>query len=144
MLAIFRVASPATLADDCRKAAEAVADARTRLQDVNTRREAEGRSPLRCGIALHVGDVSYGNIGTDDRLDFTVIGPAVNLAARLTTLCGEIGETAVLSRAMAQTSQLHVESLGRHSLKGIAEPQEVFRLLGPPAILSSVGEIDLA
>lgn len=143
MLAIFRVVSPATLADDCRKAAEAVADARTRLQDLNTRREAEGRPALRCGIALHVGDVSYGNIGTDDRLDFTVIGPAVNLAARLTTLCGEIGETAVLSEAMARASQLHVESLGRHRLKGIAEPQEVFRLFGPPAILSNGGEIEL-
>jgi len=143
MLAIFRVASPATLAEDCRKAAEAVADARTQLQELNVRREAEGRPAIRCGIALHVGDVSYGNIGTADRLDFTVIGPAVNLAARLTTLCGEIGETAVLSEAMARASQLHVESLGRHSLKGIAEPQEVYRLFGPPAILSSGGQIEL-
>ena len=142
MLAIFRVSGPAAVSDGCAKAAEAVSDARTRLQELNEKRATEGKPALRCGIALHVGDVSYGNIGTIDRLDFTVIGPAVNLAARLTTLCGEIGETAVLSEAVALSSQLHVESLGRHSLKGIAGAHEVFRLLGPPAILSENLDID--
>jgi adenylate cyclase len=142
MLAIFR-ASPATVADDCRKAAEAVGDARARLAALNETRAAEGKPVLRCGVALHLGDVSYGNIGTADRLDFTVIGPAVNMAARLTSLCGEIGEPAVLSAAVARASGLHVESLGRHSLKGIAAPQEVFRLFGPPAILSETDVIEL-
>jgi adenylate cyclase len=142
MLAIFRVASPEAAAEDCRKAAEAVSDARLQLEELNTRRVAAGNPALRCGIALHIGDVSYGNIGTADRLDFTVIGPAVNLAARLTSLCGEIGETAVLSAAVARASQLHVESLGRHTLKGIAGAQEVFRLLGPPAILGAAQEFD--
>jgi adenylate cyclase len=143
MLAIFRVEGPDAVADDCRRAADAVTDARARLQALNERRAADGKAAIRCGIALHLGDVSYGNIGTADRLDFTVIGPAVNLAARLTALCGEIGETAVLSDAIARASQLHVESLGRHSLKGIAAPQEVFRLFGPPAILSETDVIEL-
>jgi adenylate cyclase len=143
MLAIFRVPGPDAVAEGCRKAAEAVSDARLRLHALNEKRAGEGKQALRCGIALHIGDVAYGNIGTADRLDFTVIGPAVNMAARLTTLCGEIGETAVLSEAMARGSQLHVESLGRHSLKGIAGAHEVFRLLGPPAILASTEPIEL-
>ena len=143
MLAIFRVAGPDTVADDCRRAADAVADARARLQALNERRAAEGKPSVRCGIALHIGDVSYGNIGTTDRLDFTVIGPAVNLAARLTSLCGELGETAVLSQAIARAFPLHVESLGRHVLKGMAGTQEVFRLHGPPAILSGEPTIEV-
>ncbi|HEX7006381.1 MAG TPA: hypothetical protein VF274_04535 [Alphaproteobacteria bacterium] len=60
----------------------------------------------------------------------------VNLVARLTSLCGELGESAVLSETIARSSQLHVQSLGRHALKGIPGSHEVFRLHGPPAILS--------
>ncbi|MGE5147869.1 MAG: adenylate/guanylate cyclase domain-containing protein [Candidatus Eiseniibacteriota bacterium] len=143
MLAIFRIGGPAAVGEGCRKAAEAVTEARARLAALNEKRAAEGKPALRCGIALHIGDVSYGNIGTVDRLDFTVIGPAVNLAARLTTLCGELGETVVLSEAVARGSHLHVESLGRHGLKGIAGDHEVFRLLGLPAILGGSEPIEL-
>ena len=76
------------------------------------------------GIALHVGDVIYGNIGGDNRLDFTVIGPAVNLVARIERLCRELGRALLLSEAFVLAAQVAVEPLGRFPLKGIA-PQTV-------------------
>ena len=86
---------------------------------------------LRCGIALHVGDVMYGNIGAASRLDFTVIGPAVNLAARLQGLCSAQGEAVLLSSDCAALVDTPLEPLGRFAVKGLAEPLDVFR--PPPA-----------
>ena len=86
---------------------------------------------LRCGIALHVGDVMYGNIGAASRLDFTVIGPAVNLAARLQGLCSAQGEAVLLSADCAALVDTPLESLGHFAVKGLAEPLVVF--WPPPA-----------
>jgi len=77
-------------------------------------------------LALHLGDVSYGNIGAPARLDFTVIGPAVNHAARLEKVGAELGRPVVTSASFAAASKEGLESIGRHALRGVAEPQEVF------------------
>ena len=82
-------------------------------------------------IALHVGRVLYGNVGTDARLDFTVIGPAVNEAARIELLCKELEQNLLVSHAFAAAagrSRDHLVSLGRHRLRGVREETELFTL----------------
>ncbi len=101
---------------------EAIAD----LGALNERRAARGEAPMRIGLALHVGDVAYGNIGGAGRLDFTCIGPAVNLASRLEGVAGKLGRTFVVSEAFAQASGRSFEDLGRYEVKGVAEPQRVY------------------
>ena len=83
---------------------------------------------VRFGLALHVGEVLFGNIGGGGRLDFTCIGPAVNLAARIEKVAAKLGETVVASAAFAAICPESLRSLGRHSLAGIAAPQEVFAI----------------
>lgn len=77
-------------------------------------------------IALHVGDVHYGNIGAADRLDFTVIGSAVNEAARIEALCSQIGRPVLVSDEFARLAGLDAfEALGLFSLKGLAAPRTI-------------------
>lgn len=82
--------------------------------------------PLTAVAALHVGEVFLGNIGASDRLDFTAIGPAVNLVARLETLAKTLDRDLVLSAPFAELAGAAVEPLGRHMLKGVADPIEAF------------------
>ncbi len=88
----------------------------------------ENKMPIRCGIALHIGDVMYGNVGASSRLDFTVIGPAVNLVTRLEELTKERTPPLVLSADFAALCEEPTVSLGRFQLKGIARPQEALTL----------------
>jgi adenylate cyclase len=81
---------------------------------------------LRYGLALHLGQVLYGNIGSAGRLDFTTIGPAVNLTARLETLARDLGRDLVASSAFARHCPEALTSLGSFNLRGFREPQEVF------------------
>jgi adenylate cyclase len=86
---------------------------------------------LTVGIALHYGTVSYGNIGSGRRLDFTVIGPDVNLVSRIQSVCSATGEHLVMSERFAQlVGSPGAVSIGRHSLKGFAEPQPLLALRG--------------
>ena len=110
----------------CASAVAAALAARERLKNVNARRETEGSEEIRVGLALHFGDVMYGNIGAPPRLDFTVIGPAVNRAARLEALCKPLGRDIVTSAEFADLCGRPLEALGSHALKGVAEPQPVF------------------
>ncbi len=126
MLGIFRVADADAERDACEKALATAETALGNLADLNKRRADAGKSSIGMGISLHVGEVMYGNIGTADRLDFTVIGPAVNLAARLDGLCRDLGEPIVISAEFARASGRDLRPLGRHALKGVAEPQDVF------------------
>ena len=94
---------------------------------LNRIRSAAGEPTVRFGLALHIGEVMFGNIGASQRLDFTVIGPAVNHAARLEKLCGPLDRPVILSAAMAGLlPEGEVEPLGRHALKDIDEPQDVY------------------
>ena len=100
--------------------------ASTRLAEINDERTVRGQVALTHGIALHVGTVQFGNIGTLQRLDFTVVGPEVNLTSRISGLCGLLGEEILCSEAVGQMIDTPLRSLGIHSLKGISEPVEVF------------------
>jgi adenylate cyclase len=113
----------------CFAAATAALEAFANLAEVNRSREAEGLRTIRIGITLHVGRVIYGNIGASNRLDFTVIGHAVNLVSRMQTLCRRFEKAMLFSAEFVQQSGVPALSMGRHELQGVAEPQEVFALL---------------
>ena len=87
---------------------------------------AEGIAPLKFGMALHCGEVEFGNIGAKRRIDFTVIGPAVNHASRLEGLTKVVQQPLVLSDTFAETLGKPLRSLGSHVLRGVREPVEVF------------------
>lgn len=126
VLAIFEITPSADTADRCAAAWRAAQSARLSILKANRERIAKDTPEIEWGLALNLGDVSYGNIGTPDRLDFTVIGPAVNHAARLEALGAQIGETVVLSESVAQALGAPLRDLGAHSLKGVALPQKAF------------------
>ena len=104
----------------CKRALDAAAEAEVNMQAFNAEREAAGAGPLDYGLALHVGEVMYGNIGAADRLDFTVIGPAVNLAQRIEQLCKSLGRRPLLSKPFAEACRRKTETLGRHDLRGVS------------------------
>jgi len=89
---------------------------------------AAGRPPLEADIALHEGEVTYGNVGTVDRLDFTVIGPATNEAARMDALTKELGIGVLISDDFERFVSGTLVSLGRHSFRGVAQDREIFTL----------------
>jgi adenylate cyclase len=95
-------------------------------------REAGGRAPLNYGIGVHVGDVMYGNIGSQTRLDFTVIGPAVNMASRLEALTKQLHKPVLLSGAFADfvKGDFDLESVGEHEVRGFNNPIELFAYHG--------------
>ncbi len=106
----------------CQDALDAAKDAFAALDA----RNARATTPIRFGLALHVGDVAYGNIGGASRLDFTAIGPAVNVASRLEGLTGKLGKRLVLSAELAAYAGVPLEDLGAFELKGVPEKVQVF------------------
>jgi adenylate cyclase len=124
LLGIFPVAAGAGAA--CRAALAAAGEASAALARTNGERAERGEPELRYGLALHLGEVQYGNIGSAGRLDFTTIGPAVNLTARLETLARDLGRDLVASAAFARHCPEALSSLGAFELRGFREPQEVF------------------
>lgn len=104
-------------------------DESLRLNDeINIERRERDAPEITFGVALHLGAVTYGNIGAPDRLDFTVIGPAVNHATRIEGQCRTMDRQVLASAAVAEASDRPLVSLGVHALKGIREPQELFTL----------------
>jgi adenylate cyclase len=128
MLAIFPIADDLDRDRACRAALDAAEDALGAFDSLNARRRAGGLEVLELGLALHTGSVTYGNIGAPDRLDFTVIGPAVNMVNRLERLCQKLGRRLLTSARFASPCGSKLVPLGRHVLRGIAEPQEIFGL----------------
>lgn len=110
----------------CKTALAAANEAVACLARLNDNRKEMGKPAINAGLALHVGEVLYGNIGTRDRLDFTVIGHAVNLVSRIEHFCAEAGHSMVLSAEFVRTAGIPARSLGSHPLKGFAAPQEIF------------------
>lgn len=94
----------------------------------NEARAAGGAEPIKFGIGLHVGTVTFGNIGTEDRLDFTVIGSAVNRASRLEGLTKALGVRVCASAEFNADCPRPMKSLGKHRLRGVREPVEIFTL----------------
>jgi adenylate cyclase len=129
LLAIFRIEDKPR-GETCAAALDAAREALALMANL-----AETRGPSRqtpaLDIALHVGHVQYGNVGADARLDFTVIGPAVNEASRIERLCDSLGRHLLMSQAFAQAAEANRDelvSLGRHRLRGVREETELFGL----------------
>ena len=110
----------------CEAALRAVSAARAGMKHLDEVRRRQGEPPLPFGVALHLGEMLWGNIGAADRLDFTAIGPAVNLVTRLEGLCRPLGKTVLVSGAFAVAVGAPLVPLGTHALKGIASPCAVF------------------
>jgi adenylate cyclase len=125
MLAIFPVIGDDS-ASACEAALRAVAAARAGMAHLDAARQQQGLAPLPFGVALHLGDILWGNIGAADRLDFTAIGPAVNLVSRLEGLCRPLQQTVLVSGAVAAATKAPLTPLGVHALRGIATPCAVF------------------
>ena len=127
VLAIFPIGErPASVA--CDAALQAIGAARAGMAHLNQARNRQGLPPLSFGAALHLGEMLWGNIGTADRLDFTAIGPAVNLVSRLEGLCRPLGRNVLVSGAVAAETRTTLIPLGEHALRGIAAPCAIFTL----------------
>lgn len=112
----------------CSRSLAAAREAMKRFTELNVARVDRGDSPLECGIALHLGDVHYGNVGVPERLTFTVIGAAANEAARLESMCKVLHKPLLLSADLARLVHEPLDSLGFHELRGVSGPREIFTL----------------
>ncbi len=115
----------------CTRALDAAAGMRRRIAALNVRRAASDLPVTDAHLALHAGELLYGNLGGPRRLDFTVLGSAVNEAARIEALCASLDQTVIVSWAFAEAAgeaRRRLVSLGRYAMKGVARPQELFTL----------------
>ena len=115
----------------CARALDAAAKMRQRIAELNVRRAASGLPVTDTNLALHAGELLYGNLGGPRRLDFTVLGSAVNEAARIEALCRSLDQNVIVSWAFAEAAgeaRSRLVSLGRYAMKGVARPQELFTL----------------
>jgi adenylate cyclase len=114
----------------CLGALAAAVRVRNGVVELNAKRAAAGLPTTQVYLALHVGDVFYGNIGSKDRLDFTIIGPAVNEVSRILGLSRSVEQDVLLSASFADAldsaMRRRLVSIGRYALRGVAQPQELF------------------
>jgi adenylate cyclase len=132
LLAVFDLAGKSN-ESVCRDALGAAVAAIRAARELNRTRVRAGAPELRLNLALHLGDVHYGNIGSGGRQDFTVIGPAVNEASRIENLCRRMERDLLISEAFARAAtdcRDRLVSLGFHPLRGVTEPQELFTVDG--------------
>ena len=134
VLAIFEAADPVQA---CRSALRAEQRLRCGMRTLNQRRAAAGDPVTSAYLALHIGEVFFGNIGSEQRLDFTVIGPAVNEVSRIAAMCRSAERGVLVSPAFAAalptTEREKLVSVGRYALRGVGRAQELFTL--DPAVL---------
>lgn len=128
-LALFRADDPA---EATRRALKAEEILRTRVHELNERRRAEERPTTSVYIGLHVGEVFYGNIGSNERLDFTVVGPAVNETSRIASMCRSVDRPMLVSAdfadALPPEERARLVSVGRFALRGVGKAKELFTL----------------
>jgi adenylate cyclase len=130
MLAIFPF-EDADRAETCRRALDAAIEAMRNIDALNATRASAGAPLVSVDLALHLGDALYGNVGAIDRLDFTVVGPAINEAARIEALCEPLGRAVLVSAEFVDgmtAADSRLTSLGRHVLRGVKERKEIFAL----------------
>ena len=131
VLAIFAIDDPDQKEPEaCARALAAANEASQRIEAVNKEHAVDGVPLLEFGIGLHRGDLTYGNIGTTKRLDFTVIGSAVNEAARIESLTRTLNRQILISSAFDDSVPDAMISLGRHTLRGVPGEREIFGLPG--------------
>lgn len=131
LLAVFPIGPDASAQDAARTALTAAQQAMRDLDALNAGAlphlaDIDGWNPLRTGIALHEGEVFFGNIGAPDRLDFTVIGPAVNEASRVEALQKKLGRSILITAAVARHLDTPLDHLGEHELRGVSLPVAVY------------------
>ncbi len=126
LLAIFPIAGDSETDAVCRRTLSCAREFLSRIAELPP--PGENEAPIRFGLALHVGEVMYGNIGGGNRLDFTCIGPAVNLAARLEKVAAKLGEAIVASAEFAARFPDEFRELGVHAVAGFAASQTVYGL----------------
>ena len=128
-LAVFRAHDPA---ESCRCALRAEENLRTRMKELNERRRAEERPVTSIYVGLHIGEVFYGNIGSVDRLDFTVVGPTVNETSRIASMCRSVDRPVLVSSAFAEAlpaeERTRLVSVGRFALRGVGKAQDLFTI----------------
>jgi adenylate cyclase len=112
----------------CTAALSAAISARDGIIALNKRRAAGGEPTTDMYLGLHVGEVFYGNVGSRERLDFTVIGPAVNEVSRIAAMCRSVDQPVLMSSAFANVDAIkqRLVSVGRYALRGVSHPQELF------------------
>jgi len=128
LLAMFPTDGPDGAAGACQAAVEAADGANANMAELNLARLECGEPRLDFAIALHLGEISFGNIGASNRLDFTAIGPTVNIVHRIERVAAELGAPVLVSASVARHLGDRAQSRGRHALPGHAAPEEVFAL----------------
>jgi len=128
MLIVFPIDDNMCQQTACIAALDSAIDAQNTIASLNHRRRRHGLPEIKFGVGLNVGEVVYGNVGAPDRLDFTVMGPAVNRTARLESLTKDHDCDILFSEQFAQLIDTPSEYLGLHEMKGIDEPQAVYAL----------------
>jgi adenylate cyclase len=132
LLAIFPIETPGGAAEATRHALEGAVEALAAVRELGDELAALGEPPLHIVVALHVGTAIYGNIGAANRLDFTVIGPAVNLVSRVEAVAKALDLPIVVSDEFARAYGRPLRSLGTHQLRGLAAPHELFAPIVSP------------
>jgi adenylate cyclase len=114
----------------CAAALSAAIAVRRGVKALNKERAQEGLPVTDLYLGLHIGEVFYGNVGSRERLDFTVIGPAVNETSRIATMCRSVEQPVLVSDAFAKVGDnaRRLVSVGRYALRGVGKPQELFTL----------------
>jgi adenylate cyclase len=114
----------------CGAALSAAISARRGVAELKKRRADDGKPETDMYLGLHVGEVFYGNVGSRERLDFTVIGPAINEASRIAAMCRSLDQPVLISASFAHVGDIgrRLVSVGRYALRGVSHPQELFTL----------------
>jgi adenylate cyclase len=115
----------------CAAALDAAAAAQEAVTALNARRFEQGLPATEMYLGLHIGEVFYGNIGSKERLDFTVVGPAVNEVSRIAAMCRSVDQPILMSAAFTSSvagERRAFASVGRFALRGVGKPQELFTL----------------
>ena len=129
ILIVFEIRDPADEARVCESALDAAIDAFASIAVVNHRRQMAGKPRIEFGLGLHLGIVTHANVGSPNRLAFNVVGPAVNMTARIQSLTKETGVPLLLSSDFARLIDRPLRSVGRYDLRGVARAQELFTIV---------------
>lgn len=126
VMAIFPYETSEQAADAARRALKAAKATTEKIKFINQVNECRETPDMKVGIALHAGNVFFGNVGSDTRLDFTVIGPVVNLASRIAALAKDLNVEVLVSDAIADIMGCRAGLYGRYQVKGFDEPVSVY------------------
>lgn len=129
ILMVFEIRRPEDEAAVCESALDAAIDAFAAIAVVNHRRRRSGQARIEFGLGLHLGNVTHANVGSPDRLSFNVVGPAVNMTARIQEMTKETGVPLLLSAEFARLIQRPLRSVGQYDMRGIAKRNELFTVV---------------